>query len=205
MRVKRIGWAGTRTGEYPAMVAFLQGVLGLTTSQEGFDFAAFQLPEGGTVEVVGPGDQDHAHFATGPVVGFVSRTSPPRSGEAAIYPAGPRRPHRSGPTRTAGPLPRPSRQVRLLRGEQQPADRMGPPPSGRSVRCGASCRPGVCNQLIPRVCPAEWGTLASCRGASAAPAAAATSALPRRPGRPPPHRPPSPPSAPRRPARPARQ
>ena len=71
MRVKRIGWAGTRTSEYAAMVAFLQGVLGLTTSQEGFDFAAFQLPEGGTFEVFGPGDQDHEHFATGPVVGFV--------------------------------------------------------------------------------------------------------------------------------------
>jgi hypothetical protein len=56
MRVKRIGWAGTRTSEYSAMVAFLQGVLGLTTSQEGFDFAAFQLPEGGTFEVFGPGD-----------------------------------------------------------------------------------------------------------------------------------------------------
>jgi predicted enzyme related to lactoylglutathione lyase len=71
MRVKRIGWAGTRTSEYPAMVAFLQAVLGLTTSQEGVDFAAFELPEGGTFEVFGPRDQDHAHFSTGPVVGFV--------------------------------------------------------------------------------------------------------------------------------------
>jgi predicted enzyme related to lactoylglutathione lyase len=71
MRVTRIGWAGTRTSEYPAMVAFLQAVLGLATSQEGPDFAAFQLPEGGTFEVFGPRDQDHAHFSTGPVVGFV--------------------------------------------------------------------------------------------------------------------------------------
>ena len=71
MRVKGIGWAGTRTSEYLAMVAFLQGVLGLTTSQEGSDFAAFRLPEGGTFEVFGPRDQDHAHFSTGPVVGFV--------------------------------------------------------------------------------------------------------------------------------------
>ena len=59
MRVKRIGWAGTRTSEYPAMVAFLQAVLGLTTSQEASDFAAFQLPEGGTFEIFGPGDQAH--------------------------------------------------------------------------------------------------------------------------------------------------
>ena len=71
MRVKRIGWAGTRTSEYPAMVAFLQSVLGLTTSQQEADFAAFPLPEGGTFEVFGPGDQDHEHFSTGPVVGFV--------------------------------------------------------------------------------------------------------------------------------------
>ena len=71
MRVTRIGWAGTRTSEYSAMVAFLQTVLGLTTNQEASDFAAFQLPEGGTFEVFGPADQDHEHFSTGPVVGFV--------------------------------------------------------------------------------------------------------------------------------------
>jgi len=71
MRVTRIGWAGTRTSEYSAMVAFLQTVLGLTISQEASDFAAFQLPEGGTFEVFGPADQDHEHFSTGPVVGFV--------------------------------------------------------------------------------------------------------------------------------------
>ena len=35
------------------------------------DFAAFRLPEGGTFEVFGPRDRDHAHFSTGPVVGFV--------------------------------------------------------------------------------------------------------------------------------------
>ena len=80
MRVKRIGWAGTRTSEYPAMVAFLQAVLGLTTSQEGSDFAAFQLPEGGIFEVFGLRDQDHAHFSTGPVVGFVVDDLPPPSG-----------------------------------------------------------------------------------------------------------------------------
>ena len=66
MRVERIGWAGTRTSEYPAMVAFLQAVLGLTTSQEGSDFAAFKLPEGGTFEVFGPRDRDHAHCLSCP-------------------------------------------------------------------------------------------------------------------------------------------
>jgi putative transposase len=57
----------TQTGS----VAFLQTVLGLTTSQEASDFVAFQLPEGGTFEVFGPGDQDHQHFSIGPVVGLV--------------------------------------------------------------------------------------------------------------------------------------
>jgi predicted enzyme related to lactoylglutathione lyase len=71
MRVTGIGWAGTRTGEYAAMVGFLRGVLGLTTSLEVPDFAVFELPDGDTFEVFGPSDQDHRHFSTGPVVGFV--------------------------------------------------------------------------------------------------------------------------------------
>jgi predicted enzyme related to lactoylglutathione lyase len=71
MRVVRIGWAGTRTGEYGAMVGFLRAVLGLTDSDEVADFAVFHLPEGDTFEVFGPSDQDHQHFSTGPVVGFV--------------------------------------------------------------------------------------------------------------------------------------
>jgi catechol 2,3-dioxygenase-like lactoylglutathione lyase family enzyme len=71
MRVQRIGWAGTRTDEYPAMVAFLQEVLGLTIDHEESGFAAFRLPDGDTFEVFGPGDRDHEYFTTGPVVGFV--------------------------------------------------------------------------------------------------------------------------------------
>jgi hypothetical protein len=53
------------------MVAFLQAVLGLITSQEGSDFAAPNCRRGARFEVFGPRDQDHAHFSTGPVVGFV--------------------------------------------------------------------------------------------------------------------------------------
>ena len=49
-------WLGRhQDSEYPALGAFLQAVLGLTTSQQEADFAAFQLPEGGTFEVSGPG------------------------------------------------------------------------------------------------------------------------------------------------------
>jgi predicted enzyme related to lactoylglutathione lyase len=71
MQVQRIGWAGTRTGAYGAMVAFLQEVLGLTIDHEESGFAAFRLPSGDTFEVFGPGDRDHDYFTTGPVVGFV--------------------------------------------------------------------------------------------------------------------------------------
>jgi predicted enzyme related to lactoylglutathione lyase len=71
MRVQRIGWAGTRTGEYGAMVAFLQEVLGLTIDHEESGFAAFRLSDGDTFEVFGLDYPDHEYFTTGPVVGFV--------------------------------------------------------------------------------------------------------------------------------------
>jgi catechol 2,3-dioxygenase-like lactoylglutathione lyase family enzyme len=76
MRVTRIGWAGTRTGEYGAMLEFLTGVLGLEVSHQQRDFAALGLPSGDTFEVFGPSDQDHRYFTTGPVVGFVVEDLP---------------------------------------------------------------------------------------------------------------------------------
>jgi catechol 2,3-dioxygenase-like lactoylglutathione lyase family enzyme len=39
MQVTRIGWAGTGTGDYSAMVQFLTAVLGLTLAREAPDFA----------------------------------------------------------------------------------------------------------------------------------------------------------------------
>jgi catechol 2,3-dioxygenase-like lactoylglutathione lyase family enzyme len=71
MRVTRIGWVGTRTDGYGAMVEFLTGVLGLTLAREEPDFAVLHAPSGDTFEVFGPSDRDHRHFTTGPVVGFV--------------------------------------------------------------------------------------------------------------------------------------
>jgi predicted enzyme related to lactoylglutathione lyase len=76
MRVTRIGWAGTRTEEYAAMMEFLTGVLGLGVAHERRDFAALDLPSGDTFEVFGPSDADHRHFTTGPVVGFVVEDLP---------------------------------------------------------------------------------------------------------------------------------
>jgi predicted enzyme related to lactoylglutathione lyase len=76
MQVTRIGWAGTRTGRYSAMVDFLTAVLGLTMERQEPDFAVLQLPSGDKVEVYGPSDRDHRHFTTGPVVGFVVEDLP---------------------------------------------------------------------------------------------------------------------------------
>jgi predicted enzyme related to lactoylglutathione lyase len=76
MRVTRIGWAGTRTEEYAAMMEFLTGVLGLGVAHERRDFTALDLPSGDTFEVFGPSDADHRYFTTGPVVGFVVEDLP---------------------------------------------------------------------------------------------------------------------------------
>lgn len=76
MQVTGIGWAGTRTDGYGAMVEFLTSVLGLAVTRQQPDFAVLGLPSGDTVEVFGPSDQDHRYFTTGPVVGFVVEDLP---------------------------------------------------------------------------------------------------------------------------------
>jgi predicted enzyme related to lactoylglutathione lyase len=76
MQVTGIGWAGTRTDGYGAMVEFLTGVLGLAVTHQRPDFAVLGLPSGDTFEVFGPSDQDHRYFTTGPVVGFVVEDLP---------------------------------------------------------------------------------------------------------------------------------
>jgi catechol 2,3-dioxygenase-like lactoylglutathione lyase family enzyme len=76
MRVTRIGWVGTRTDGYGAMLEFLTDVLGLAVTHQQQDFAKLDLPSGDTFEVFGPGDQDHRYFTTGPVVGFVVEDLP---------------------------------------------------------------------------------------------------------------------------------
>jgi len=77
MKVRRLGWLGTRTASFDATSRFFRDTLGLTISHEEHDFALFDLP-GGThdhVEVFGPEAEDtdlEAEFyTTGPVVGFV--------------------------------------------------------------------------------------------------------------------------------------
>jgi catechol 2,3-dioxygenase-like lactoylglutathione lyase family enzyme len=69
--VRALGWAGTRTERFADTVAFFRDVLGLQVVHDVAHQVVFALPDGALVEVFGPGDPDHDHFATGPVVGFL--------------------------------------------------------------------------------------------------------------------------------------
>ena len=71
MEVKGLVWVGTRTAEYGVTVCFFRDELGLRATHEQTHFAVFRMPNGDTLEVFGPSDTDHAHFDSGPVVGFL--------------------------------------------------------------------------------------------------------------------------------------
>lgn len=71
MKAKGLVWLGTRTRKFDDTVRFFEGTLHLRTEHEEPDFAVLRLPNGDKVEVFGPGDRDHEHFSTGPVVGFL--------------------------------------------------------------------------------------------------------------------------------------
>lgn len=70
MKVTGLGWLGSRTSEYPAMVVFLKDVFHLEPAIEESGFAVFRLGNGDTIEVFAGDDEYHQHFTTGPVVGF---------------------------------------------------------------------------------------------------------------------------------------
>jgi catechol 2,3-dioxygenase-like lactoylglutathione lyase family enzyme len=70
MKVKGLGWLGTRTADHSAMISFLKETLGLVPDIEEPGFAVFRLPNGDTIEVFAADDEYHQHFTTGPVVGF---------------------------------------------------------------------------------------------------------------------------------------
>jgi catechol 2,3-dioxygenase-like lactoylglutathione lyase family enzyme len=70
MQLRKIGWLGTRTENADAMADLLGRVLGIPFHHGEENFWVFQLPDGGKVEVFGPGS-DNPHFTTGPVPGFL--------------------------------------------------------------------------------------------------------------------------------------
>ncbi len=71
MKAEGLVWLGTRTPQFEATVRFFGDTMGLSVEHEEPDFAVLRLPDGGKVEVFGPGDHDHEHFTTGPVAGFL--------------------------------------------------------------------------------------------------------------------------------------
>jgi predicted enzyme related to lactoylglutathione lyase len=71
VRIRRLGWLGTRTEAASATVNFFKDVLGLEMEMAGEDFWVGRFPEGGLVEVFGPASPHNRHFTSGPVVGFV--------------------------------------------------------------------------------------------------------------------------------------
>ena len=68
MKVRKIGFVGTRTDRPEAMAAFFEHVLGLEPTHGGGDTWAFRLPDGSVAEVFGPSFNEH--LTTGPVVEF---------------------------------------------------------------------------------------------------------------------------------------
>jgi predicted enzyme related to lactoylglutathione lyase len=64
-----LSWLGIRVTDVDGTKAFLER-LGLTFDHADGEMVAYKAKNGDTVEIFGPGDQDHGHFDTGPVVGF---------------------------------------------------------------------------------------------------------------------------------------
>jgi predicted enzyme related to lactoylglutathione lyase len=69
MEVRAITWMGMRVSDVGAAGAFFEK-LGLRPDHSEGELAAYTTVNGDTVEIFGPGDEDHRHFDTGPVVGF---------------------------------------------------------------------------------------------------------------------------------------
>lgn len=70
MHVRGIAWAGTRTDRWAETVEMFEHRLGLRRQHDRPGIAVFTLDNGDTLEVFTVAEPDHAHFTTGPVVGF---------------------------------------------------------------------------------------------------------------------------------------
>jgi catechol 2,3-dioxygenase-like lactoylglutathione lyase family enzyme len=71
MDIIKLCWIGTRTDRAEQTVAFFRDVLGLQPEHLGEDFWMATLPDGGKVEIFGPGSEYNRHFDSGPVAGFL--------------------------------------------------------------------------------------------------------------------------------------
>ena len=69
MEVLALSWMGVRVTDLTAARSFMQR-LGLKHEHTEGEMSVYTAKNGDTVELFGPGDADHRHFDTGPVVGF---------------------------------------------------------------------------------------------------------------------------------------
>jgi predicted enzyme related to lactoylglutathione lyase len=69
MEVRGLSWMGVRVSDFAGASEFFRR-LGLEHERTEGEMAVFKAKNGDTVEVFGPGDEDHRHFDSGPVVGF---------------------------------------------------------------------------------------------------------------------------------------
>jgi catechol 2,3-dioxygenase-like lactoylglutathione lyase family enzyme len=70
MQVQSLGFLGVRTAAAEEMVRLYRDVLGLDPLLERPGATWFRLQDGTQVHVYAEGDQDHAFFGSGPVVGI---------------------------------------------------------------------------------------------------------------------------------------
>jgi hypothetical protein len=70
MTVRSLGWLGVRTTAHEAMAGLWRDVLGATPIHAGDGATWFRIRDGTQVHVYADGDEDHAFFGRGPVVGL---------------------------------------------------------------------------------------------------------------------------------------
>jgi catechol 2,3-dioxygenase-like lactoylglutathione lyase family enzyme len=70
MEVKGLIWAGTRTDNFDAMLAFCRDVMGMKQAHVEADFARLKLPNGDRFEIFGK-KSPYNTFMTRPAVGFL--------------------------------------------------------------------------------------------------------------------------------------
>ncbi len=98
LEIHGLAWAGTRTERFAETTAFFRDVLALRVVHDTPHQVVFALPGGALVEVFGPGDPDHHHFSTGPVVEFLVDDVPAARAELEAAGVELLGPTREGPT-----------------------------------------------------------------------------------------------------------
>jgi catechol 2,3-dioxygenase-like lactoylglutathione lyase family enzyme len=69
--IKGLAWLGVRTDRFDELERFMTDAMGLTVDHKNGEATVFKLDDGSKVEIFGPTDEEHRHFSTGPVAGFL--------------------------------------------------------------------------------------------------------------------------------------